>query len=184
MKIDIAPEKTLLKLDLGCGNNKKEGFFGVDIVKEGTQADVECDLLEFPWPFDAESVGEMFSSHYVEHIPQKLRPLFFEEAYRVLSIGGKFMIVTPFAWSNRAIQDFTHEWPPICPETYLYFNRAWRELNKLNYGHYDLKCDFEIETCNFILNEDSVKKTNEEKSLLVKNNINVVDDMVVVLKKR
>ena len=55
-----------LKLDLACGNNKQKGFIGVDITKKGTQADIEWDLMKFPWEFAKDnSADEVFSSHFL-----------------------------------------------------------------------------------------------------------------------
>jgi predicted SAM-dependent methyltransferase len=56
-----------LKLDLGCGNNKKEGYKGIDIVKTD-QTDYVIDLQQYPWPIKSESVEEINCSHYIEHI--------------------------------------------------------------------------------------------------------------------
>ena len=178
-----------VKLDLGCGNNKQPGFVGVDITKDGTQADVEHDLMRhFPWPFEDSSVDEIFSSHWFEHIPQMNRPKVMDEMYRILKVGGTVKSVTPYAWSHRAIQDFTHQWPPICAETYLYFNKDWRARNKLEHWVYDMKCDFEVLSCNYYLNESMIEreefKKDEQKELASRININFVDDMVMVLKKR
>ena len=43
-------KKPALRLDLACGNSKREGFIGVDISVD-TQADYICDLDEYPWRF-------------------------------------------------------------------------------------------------------------------------------------
>ena len=62
-------KKTVIKLSLACGDNKPDGFLGVDIAKT-TSADYVQNLLEFPWKqFDDNSVDEIECSHFVEHIP-------------------------------------------------------------------------------------------------------------------
>ena len=61
--------KPLFKLDLGCGPHKEDGYVGVDITQVGTKADIQHDLLQFPWPFEDSSVDELFSSHFFEHVP-------------------------------------------------------------------------------------------------------------------
>ena len=58
-----------VKLDLGCGQNPKEGFEGVDI--RGGKAKHVCDLFKFPWPFADESIDEIHASHFCEHIPSR-----------------------------------------------------------------------------------------------------------------
>jgi len=59
----------MLKLDLGCGQNPKEGFEGVDLY--GDKARHKIDLFKFPWPFLDESVDEIHASHFLEHIPAR-----------------------------------------------------------------------------------------------------------------
>lgn len=132
-----------VKLDLGCGQSKREGFLGVDFVA-APGVDVVHDLFSFPWPFADNSVDEVHSSHFYEHVPAKLRPRFMDELWRILKLGAKAQIITPHAWSDRSVQDFTHEWPPISRHSYAYFNRNWRETNKLTHGHYEMACNFDV----------------------------------------
>ena len=107
LKLKPVPEPVpLLKLDLGCGDNKREGFKGVDFVKT-EQTDYVHDLFTFPWPFKENSVEEVNCSHFFEHVPAKIRPRFMDELFRVLVPGGKAIIVTPYHTSVRATQDFT-----------------------------------------------------------------------------
>jgi hypothetical protein len=43
--------ENLLKIDLACGQKKKEGYKGIDQANiEGV--DYVHNLMEFPWPFD------------------------------------------------------------------------------------------------------------------------------------
>lgn len=176
-----------LRVDLGCGNNKKEGFTGVDITMENTQADIAHDLSVYPWPFADGSVDELFSSHNFEHIPQLERGKYMDEAHRCLRRGGTFELVTPYAWSHRAIQDFTHMWPPIVFQSYLYFDKRWREESGLTHWAYDLKCDFEIVRHEYCFAGDEIERVingHEDKAERLANNINVAEDMTVVLRKR
>ncbi len=64
-----APAPSAVKLDLGCGNNPKEGFEGVDLY--GDKAKHKCDLFKFPWPFGDSSVEEVHASHFLEHVPAR-----------------------------------------------------------------------------------------------------------------
>src|SRR3990167_10790402 len=97
----------VVRLDLACGNNKQKGFVGVDITKKGTQADIEADLLKFTWTFAKDnSVDEVFSSHFLEHIPHGNGyhdPFFqfFDELYRILKPGGIARFVVPYFTSVR-----------------------------------------------------------------------------------
>jgi SAM-dependent methyltransferase len=172
--------KTLLKLDLGCGQNKKEGFKGVDIW-DGPGVDYVADLFKFPLPFGDESVEEIFGSHFFEHVPQEKRFGFMDELYRILIPGGKINFITPYWASPRAVQDPTHMWPPIVENSYLYFNKQWREINKLT--HYNVKCDFDF-CYGYLLDPETNTKNAEAQQFWVRHYINAVSDLSVTLTKR
>ena len=57
------------KLNLACGKNKIEGFFGIDKIMTPGLVDEVVDLTLFPWPIKSESTDEIICSHYVEHTP-------------------------------------------------------------------------------------------------------------------
>lgn len=138
LKIEKAPE--LIKLDLGCGKNKREGFHGVDRLKFET-VDTVLDLGSVKWPWKTESVDEAHSSHFVEHLGPEQRIHFANELYRVLRIGAKCLIITPNWSSARAYGDLTHQWPPVSEFWFNYLNKPWREQNA---PHNDLyTCDFD-----------------------------------------
>jgi hypothetical protein len=65
----LAPNTPPLRLDLGCGNNPREGFEGVD--KFAPNAKHKVDLFKFPWPWADNSVDELHASHFLEHIPAR-----------------------------------------------------------------------------------------------------------------
>lgn len=171
-----------LKLDLGCGNNKREGFLGVDLVKTDA-TDYVHDLFRFPWPFGDGEVAELHCSHFFEHVPALLRPKFMDECYRVLVPGGQMQVIVPYYSSMRAIQDFTHEWPPIAESSFLYFNKGWRDQNKLVHGHYAMKCDFDF-VYGYALDADLQVRNVEFQRHAVKSDINAVADLIVTLTRR
>lgn len=177
-EVPVHPEK----LDLGCGDNKKQGFTGVDKFKTPS-VDIVCDLLTFPWPFKDESIEEIHSAHFFEHVPQTLRAKFMEEIYRILKPGAKAFIICPYAHSHRSIQDATHEWPPICETSFLYFNANWRKENKLEHGFYDIKCDFDF-AYGFQLFPDWQMKSAEALAFALKHYLNVAQDIHVTLTKK
>jgi SAM-dependent methyltransferase len=121
-EIDPAVEQfKVLRLDLGCGKSKREGFFGIDRRKfEGV--DGVTDLTKKHWLFERselgglklqpaslegcsgfvlpnDSVSEVHCSHFLEHLehnqrrPERVR--FMNELWRVLIPGGTAMIITP-----------------------------------------------------------------------------------------
>jgi predicted SAM-dependent methyltransferase len=176
------PKKAGLKLDLGAGNNCREGFLGVDFVKTPAVKYVH-DLLKFPWPFKTGSVEEVHASHFFEHIPAKMRPKFMDELYRVLEPGGKATIICPYYRSVRAIQDFTHEWPPIAENSFLYFNKNWREQNKLTHGYYEMTSDFDF-TYGYSVNPTWVNKSEDARAFAMIHYNEVVSDIHVTLVSR
>src|SRR5687767_3667033 len=86
-------QPTLLKLDLGCGLNKREGFSGVD-VREFPGVDLVMDLRK-PWLWTDESVAEAHCSHFIEHLTAPERIHFVNELHRVLVPGGKCQVIVP-----------------------------------------------------------------------------------------
>lgn len=171
-----------MKLDLGCGDNKKEGFTGIDFVQTPS-VDIVHDLFIFPWPIESDTVEEVHSSHFFEHVPGLIRPKFMDELYRIMKPGAKATIIVPYGLSRRAIQDFTHAWPPICETTFVYFNKAWREQNKLTHGHYSMACDFDF-SYGWQINNGWAQRSEESRNFAITHYNSVVDDLVVTLVKR
>lgn len=138
------PKAQNLKLDLGCGKNKREGFLGVDEIKFDN-VDVVANLRQ-KWPWEDGSVEEVNMSHVLEHFTAEERVHVFNELYRVLRIGGKALIITPYWCSNRAYGDFTHQWPPVCE---MLYNYLWREWRKANAPHNDIEFNPKGYSCDF-----------------------------------
>lgn len=136
----------LLKLDIGCGKNKKEGFHGVDsIAFDGV--DTVFDVRSGKWPWDDASVEEVHASHFLEHLDAQERVHFFNELYRVMIPGGKALIITPHWASNRAYGDPTHKWPPVAEMAFYYLDKGWRAGNAphtdAEHNPNGFKCDFQ-----------------------------------------
>ena len=97
--IKIPRKKKEVKLDLACGDAKKEGFQGVDRFKTPS-TDFTLNLLKFPWPrkapFRTNSVDALHCSHFFEHVPQHLRGKFMDEVWRVLKPGMRIEIICPY----------------------------------------------------------------------------------------
>jgi len=184
----------IIAADLGCGQLKaKIEYFtehmkitpdrviGVDIAKcDGV--DVVHDLTEFPYPFKNESLDAIYSCHFVEHLDGIERMKFFNECYRILKPGGIMRLLHPYYKSVRAVQDPTHKWPPIAENSYLYWDKTWRETNKLD--HYPINCDFEFSVYYMWQDPTVANKSEETRMFNIDKYWNVVADMLVDLKKR
>lgn len=174
------------KLHLACGNIRIDGFIGVDIIKDGTAADVQCDLLKTPWPFEDNSVDEIYCEHFIEHIPHGNDGFndpfftFFNEIGRVLKPGGKAIFVAPYYTSSRAYQDPTH-CRLITEATFLYMSKKWRRVNVLL--HYPLTTDLYVSDFSHAISEEFAGKSQDAISYIAIHNWNVVQDLRVTMIK-
>jgi hypothetical protein len=178
-KVSKAKAPALLKLDLGAGQNPREGFAGVDIVKTARGTYV-ADLTK-KWPWKNESVEEVYSNQFLEHLTGMERIHFMEELWRVLIPGGKALIVVPYFSSMRAIQDPTHQWPPLAETSFLYYNRDWRQLNALT--HYPITCDFDF-VYGYGVSPKFQQKNEETRTFASAHYVNAIEDLYVTLTKK
>jgi len=178
-KLGESPKKMIneSKLDLACGQNRQEGFFGIDIAP-GENVDAVVDLESYPWPIESDSVEEVFCSHYIEHTPDIIK--FMEELYRILKKDGKAKFIAPYYTSMRCWQDPTHK-RAISEASFLYYNKEWRKNNKLD--HYPITCDFDY-TYGYDMDAEFANKHDEARNFAIKHYWNVVNDIHVVLTKR
>lgn len=82
-----------LKLHLGCGVKKLNGWVNIDSVKEFCPNLVH-DLRQ-PLPYDDLSVDEVLAEDLLEHFDKYTRFLVFYDWSRVLKIGGIITIQVP-----------------------------------------------------------------------------------------
>ncbi len=167
-----------MKLDLACGQNKRPGFTGVDIAP-GEGVDIVHDLETYPWPFKDHSIEEFHVSHYAEHTKDLMK--FMNEIWRIGEAGAKVTIIGPYYTSIRAWQDPTHV-RALSEATWQYFNKSWRELNKLD--HYPITCDFDITNMVVFFNEPWNQKSEEARRFAQNHYFNAVSDIMVELTVR
>lgn len=83
----------LVKLNLGCGHRKIEGYVGVDANAKTSACDLACDLRTLP--HEDGSVEEIIAVHVIEHFYLwEVQPLL-AEWRRVLAPGGKLILEQP-----------------------------------------------------------------------------------------
>lgn len=164
-----------MKLDIAAGQNKREGFTGIDIMPG---SDIVADLSVFPWPIEDGIVEEAHCSHFIEHTVDLLK--FFDELYRIMKVGAQISIIAPYYSSIRCWQDPTHT-RAISENTFLYANKGWREQNKLD--HYPVKADFDF-SYGYALDQAWQLRSAEATAFAIKHYINVVSDIHVTMTRR
>lgn len=194
---EVNENSKLLRLDLGCGNNKKPGFIGIDKSTKSSAdwiVDLNCSVWAIiearladtdtwlpPPPDDSlikdSSVLEIYSSHFIEHVEDLVN--FMSEVHRVLVPGGLATFYAPYYSSIRAWQDPTHR-REISENTFLYFSKKWMELNKLT--HYNINVDFDTMSTKFLYGQEWRTKSDEAKEWARRHYFNVVDDIEIVMK--
>lgn len=167
-----------IKYDLGCGNNKREGFTGIDIVKTDA-TDIIFDLFKPKWTFaEDNSVDELHCSHFIEHVPDMMA--FMNECHRILKPGSQMTVIAPYYSSVRCWQDPTHK-NAISEMSFLYYNKDWRANNGLS--HYPITADFDF-TYGYVFTPEWAMRDDNAKAFAIKHYINVVSDIMVTLTKR
>jgi hypothetical protein len=210
--IAIAPPPTTetIRLDLGCGPHKREGFIGVDSIAfpgvdvvlnvvdpiyapipTGTdlwfESAFERKIIGYKsWPWAENSVEEAHASHFLEHLQKKERWHFFNELYRVLKPGAKVTIITPDWCSQRAYGDMTHEWPAVAGFFWFYLSKEWRAVNAPHNDAQRVKGGL---SCNFgatwgpTLHPDLVNRNQEYQQHAINFWKEASQDMVCTLTK-
>lgn len=83
-----------MKLNLGCGYDKRDGYVNIDIRDE-VKPDIVLDLEKTPYPFDDESVDEILAKDIIEHFSFRNVEKVVREWYRILKKDGMLIIQTP-----------------------------------------------------------------------------------------
>ena len=93
------------RLDLGCGTSKRNGFTGVDSLSL-PGVDIVHNLNTYPYPFEENSIDEIWMDNVLEHIPNSLNVI--KEIYRISKNGATVNIGVPYFRSFYATIDPTH----------------------------------------------------------------------------
>ncbi len=132
-----------LKLDIGCGFNKKNGFIGIDRSAE-VGADYVLDIEKEAFPFDDSTVSEIHCAHLVEHLSDLIS--FMNECHRILKPDGVMTILAPYYTAIQASQDPTHV-RYINERTFCYFTDEY--LGNGATFEYGINSKFEIESTSY-----------------------------------
>lgn len=138
-----------MKLNLGCGRDKRPGYVNVD-KHAVLEPDMVVDLEAPPWPFADSTVDEIVAHHVLEHLGQATDTFLaiIREMYRVLKPGGTIDIAVPHPRSDLYLGDPTHV-RPVTPAMFqLLSKKNCAEWARLKTPHTQLAVildvDFEV----------------------------------------
>jgi SAM-dependent methyltransferase len=181
------------KLNLGCGDRKRDGYLNVDVSPECAPDEV-VDLESLPWPFEDDSADEILMSHVLEHLGADSRTFLgiIQELYRVCRHDAVVHVIVPHPRHDDFLIDPTHV-RPILPETFQLFSKArnitWRQKGAANTPlALILDVDFEIARVNYTIDEPwltllgSGELDRDGLELAIRQHFNVVKQIEVDLK--
>lgn len=104
------------KLNLGAGEDRKEGYINVD-WSPLTKPDVVHDLNTFPYPFENEAFEKIEAFHVLEHLDKPFNVM--KELHRILKPGGVLHVKVPHFSRGFSHAEHAHGFDVTFP---LYFN--------------------------------------------------------------
>lgn len=148
------------KLNVGCGNDLKEGYINLDVVEYGDN--VKHDLNTFPYPFERNTFDEIFCSHILEHLDNFHNTV--TELYRIAKPDAIIIVYAPFFLNTKFFGEPDHKIPfsirtfdnyEWLGERRLKFYEKWKLHHRTNY---EGKAQFEILEKRFNVSNFSVLK--------------------------
>jgi SAM-dependent methyltransferase len=108
-----------VKIDIGCGASKRDGFIGIDIAP-APGVDHVVDIIRDPLPFVDNSVEQVYSSHCFEHLSSPINIL--SEIGRVCKDNAIIEICVPYGHHNDGL---------LCGHITFYTEEFWHHLTLL-----------------------------------------------------
>lgn len=144
-----------LRVDLGCGYYKPQGFIGIDnlvgadsqVENQDNLPDILMDLDYHAVPLPDQSCIEIHTSHYLEHSNM---PHIFNEVFRLLKPGGLFVNTVPYANSAEGMS----------PGHNIFLTEKWFQKN------IQFQTLFFIEQYEYFESEDYMELPQEMRDLL------------------
>jgi hypothetical protein len=147
-----------MRLNLGCGANKLEGWTNVDKF-DHFKPDQVVDLESFPWPWGSDQADEVALNHVLEHLGAQpsvyLRVM--QELWRVCRNGAQIWIAVPDPRHDDFLSDPTHVRPITLMGLGLLSRKANEEWMRQGCANsplaFYLQVDFDVVSHEFTLDE-------------------------------
>lgn len=97
-----------MNINLGCGNDYREGYYNVDINRN-IKADCYKDVSLFLEEAETKSAKYILASHILEHIPTEDIPKAMNNLFRILKDDGILEITVPDFTTKYGLIDPTHK---------------------------------------------------------------------------
>ncbi len=133
-----------IKLNIGCGKHKKDGYINIDISPK-YKPDIVANATHLP--FKSNSVDEIYTSHMVEHVPNFEKAM--REMHRVLKQGGKLIIIVPYGGIAGAFHPhhiYYFSWSSFMP-----FEKGHDHDDYWNFHFSSVKTTFKFEWINKLI---------------------------------
>ena len=180
----------MVRIELGCGATKCEGYIGVDRF-ELPGVDIVADLNAV-FPFEDDTVDEIWACHSLEHLDNISHT--FSEMYRICKHGSIIQILAPYYFTTLNISNFYHKsvWTEDTPR--LFDIWSTEQIQKEEYimphgiewgvgrsDNSDLKTIFQIVKEEFFYFPEYCHLSDELKRQARRSMLNVCDQVYYVL---
>ena len=182
-----------MKLNLGCGFDRRDGFVNID-NRLVCKPDAVADLEEFPWPFRNDFATEIVLSHVLEHLGES-REVYLkviQELYRISAPGALVNITVPHPRHDNFLMDPTHI-RPISADQFFMFSKKkifeWREEGAANTPLAEiLNVDFDVMEVKSLPDDKWLtqlragKISSEELAHLAQHQFNIIKEITIELR--
>jgi len=154
-----------IQLDIGCGETERKNFVRLD-KRKLPGVDIVHDLEVIPYPLPDDCCLTIVGLHIIEHLKPWLITDIFNELWRIMKIGGRLALNTPYAGSFGWHQDYSHctsfneasftYFDPGYPLYTIYRPRPWTILK--GYPSWQVNGNLEVVMEKIKIKVDKVKK--------------------------
>lgn len=182
-----------MKLNLGCGFRRKEGFLNVD-SQAACNPDLVLDLEKFPWPWENDSVEEIYMSHVLEHLGStpEIYLALIKEMYRVCKANARLTFIVPHPRSDAFMADPTHVRPITLSGLKMFdqqLNKEWiaNRTADTPLGIY-LGVDFRVESVDLRIDDYWMQRlragevNQADLEFAIRCYYNVIEELTIVMR--